>query len=144
MSQQAIFGIGTARDFFDELVVAQHDAFVGENSSPRHALLTVIVAYHMYEWIHPQKFTARGFRTQYPNEQGLARTFDLARKIANGTKHFTLKAKTCTQAGFSSGFSDGFARPLNVEYDDGTQESADAFLRKMVDFWKRQRACGAF
>ena len=144
MSHQASFGIRTARDFFNELVVPQHDAFVDENSSSRHALLTVIVAYHMYEWVHGQKFTEGDFRTRYPNEQRLAETFELARNVTNGTKHFKPKAKTHTQGGFSSGFSDGFARPLNVEYGSGTQESADVFLRKMVDFWKRQRASGAF
>ena len=40
--------------------------------------------------------------------------FELARNIANGTKHFSKKAKTQVQTGFSSGFSDGFACPLNV------------------------------
>ncbi|MDE2977545.1 MAG: hypothetical protein OXU63_08495 [Acidobacteriota bacterium] len=106
--------------------------------------MTVIVAYHMYEWVHGRKFTPPDFRIRYPNEQGLASTFDLARKITNGTKHFKPKARTHTQGGFSSGFSDAFARPLNVEYDDGTRESADMFLRKMVDFWKKQGAAGAF
>ena len=68
----------------------------------------------------------------------------MARRITNGAKHFAPRAKTHTQVGFSSDFSDEFARPLNVEYDDGTQESADVFLRKMVDFWKGQGASGAF
>lgn len=144
MSHQASFGIRRARDFLDELVVPQHDDFVADNASSRHALLTVIVAYHMYEWVHGRSFTAKDFRTQYPTEQGLAGTFDLARRITNGTKHFRPKAKTSTQVGFSSDFSDDFARPLNVEYDDGTQESADVFLRKMVGFWKRQASSGVF
>lgn len=144
MSHQASFGIRNACDFLSELVVPQHDAFVAHNSSSRHALLTVIVAYHMYEWVHGETFTVERFRTHYPNEQGLAETFDLARNITNGTKHFSPKAKTSTQTGFSSGFSDAFARPLNVEHADGTKESADQFLRKMVDFWKRQGASGAF
>ena len=144
MSHQASFGIHNARDFLHELVVPQHDAFVADNSSSRHALLTVIVAYHMYEWVHGKKFTRGRFRTQYPNEQGLAATFDLARHITNGTKHFKPRARTSTQVGFSSDFSEEFARPLNVEYDDGTPESADVFLGKMVDFWTGQGAFGAF
>lgn len=144
MSHQASFGVRTARDFFDQLVVPQHADFVRENGSSRHALLTVIVAYHMYEWVHGRKFTPRDFRTRYPNEPDQVGTFDVARKITNGTKHFKPKARTHTQGGFSSDFSDEFARPLNVEYDDGTRESADMFLRKMVDFWKKQGAAGAF
>ena len=144
MSHQASFGIHNARDFLHELVVPQHDAFVADNSSSRHALLTVIVAYHMYEWVHGKPFKTKDFRTQYPNEHGLADTFDLARHITNGTKHFKPKAKTHTQGGFSSDFIDDFARPLNVEYGDGSQESADVFLRKVVDFWERQGAAGAF
>lgn len=98
----------------------------------------------MYEWVHGKPFKAKDFRTQYPNEHGLADTFDLARHITNGTKHFKPKAKTHTQGGFSSDFSDDFARPLNVEYGDGSQESADVFLRKVVDFWERQGTAGAF
>jgi len=144
MSHQASFNIRNARDFLSELVIPQHDAFVADNASSRHALLTVIVAYHMYEWVHGQNFTEGDFRIYYPSEQGLAETFELARNITNGTKHFKPRAKTSTQTGFSSAFSDGFVRPLNVEYDDGTKESADQFLRKMVDFWKKQRASGAY
>ena len=41
-------------------------------------------------------------------------------------------------------FSDGFARPLNVEFDDGRKQSADVFLRQLVEFWVQQEKDGAF
>lgn len=68
----------------------------------------------------------------------------MARNITNGTKHFLNdKAKTSTQKGFSSAFSDGFARSLNIEYPDGTGTSADIFLRKLVEFWQGEKNCGS-
>ena len=82
----------------------------------------------------------------------MADIFELARRISNGTKHFLPKAMTSTQTGFSSGFSDAFARPLNVELPIDTEDvslskisiSVDFILSKMVKFWKRQEKRGAF
>lgn len=74
----------------------------------------------------------------------MADLFDLARKIANGTKHFSPRASTHVQGGFSSAFSDAFAMPLRVEFPDGRYELADGFLRKMVEFWEHQEQQGAF
>ena len=70
--------------------------------------------------------------------------FELARNIANGTKHFLPKSKTQIQVGFSSDFSDEFERALNVEFDDGRKESVDIFLRQMVGLWVQQEKVGAF
>ena len=134
----------TAGDFFRALVIPQYEDFVANNSSSRHALLTTILAYHMYEWVHRDKFTVSHFKSTYPQAPSLADVFELARKITNGTKHFKPKAKTRTQKGFSSGFSDEFARPLVVEFPDGIEKSADNFLCEMVDFWGVQQKNGAF
>ncbi len=141
---ESSFTIRTPRDFLHEMVIPQHEDFIGENSSSRHALLTIILVYHMYEWVHGRKFCGNHFRSTYENESGIAEMFGLARKIANGTKHFLPKAKTQVQVGFSSDFSDEFERPLNVEFDDGRKESVDIFLRKMVGFWVLQEKVGAF
>ena len=54
---------------------------------------------------------------------GMVETLKVARSNANGTKHFAPRAKTRTQAGFSSAFSDGFARPLIIERSDGREQS---------------------
>ena len=122
------------------MIIPQYKDFIGNNASSRHALLTIILVHHMFEWVHQEKFTKDRFKSTYPSENEMADIFDLARKIANGTKHFKQRERTSTytQRGHSSGFSDGFSRPLNVEFPDGSPESADIFLRKMVEFWERQ------
>lgn len=138
------FNIRTPHDFMHEMIIPQYKEFRAKNSSSRHALLTIILVYHMYEWMHCKKFCCDHFRKAYENKEEMVELFELARNIANGTKHFKPRAKTRAQVGFSSAFSDGFARPLNVEYDDGRKQSVDVFLRKIVDFWKQQEEIGAF
>ena len=140
MKHHSSFGISTAREFLRELVLPEYRAFIQRNSSIRHALLTIILAYHMYEWVHNKKYTREHFKKAHPDEQQLAEYFELAAKITNGTKHFRSKAKTRRQSGFGSGFSDAFARPLNVQFDSGREESADRFLRALVSFWERWEA----
>jgi hypothetical protein len=136
MTHTSSFDIMAADDFFRKIVIPQHKDFVANNSSSRHALLTTIVAYHMYEWVHGNKFTIEDFNSRYPQDESLANFFELARNITNGTKHFMSRAITRTQKGFSSDFSDGFTRPLVVKFPDGCEKSADKFIGKLVDFWK--------
>ena len=93
----------------------------------------------MYEWVHRKKFTEDHFNTTYPSDLQIVDRFKLARNITNGTNHFIHKASTHTQTGFSSGFSDEFVRPLNVEFPDGRKESADIFLRELVAFGQHQQ-----
>ena len=146
---ESSFDIRTPRDFLHRMILPQYEDFIGHNASTRYALLAFIVVYHMYEWVNPRKkFTKEGFQSLYPSDPDMAATFDLARGIVNGTKHFKPtgcqhRPKTHMQTGFSSAFSDGFARPLNIEAPDGTSESVDILLRKM-DFWKRQEQLGSF
>ena len=68
----------------------------------------------MYEWVHEEAFTKQGFGLSYPQDFQVGDYFEAARKICNGTKHFKLRAHTTVQSGFSSEFSDEFARPLNL------------------------------
>ncbi|MXX86895.1 MAG: hypothetical protein F4Y20_04325 [Acidobacteria bacterium] len=126
------------------MVIPQYQEFVRANSSSRHALLTFILGYHMYEWANGKRFDKEDFVSRYPNDTDLVEAFAVARGIANGTKHFKARAKTKVQTGFSSGFSDDFARPLNVTLADGTEQSADNLLRRIVEFWQRQERSGAF
>ena len=137
MRHHSSFGISTPRDFLRELVLPEYRAFTQRNSSARHALLTIILAYHMYEWVHGKKCTREHFKSAHSVEQQVAEYFELAAKITNGTKHFRSKAKTRRQVGFGSGFSDAFVRPLIVQFDSGREESADKFLRTLIDFWDR-------
>ena len=51
---------------FRIIVIPQYEDFVSNNSSSRYALLTTIVAYHMYEWAHRKKFTVGHFKSTYP------------------------------------------------------------------------------
>ena len=126
------------------MIIPQHENFRDKNSSSRHALFAIILVYHMYEWVHCAPFSIKHFRSTYKNEDGVAEMFGLAKNIANGTKHFSQKAKTQVQPGFSSGFSDGFTCPLTVEFDDGRKQPADVFLRQLVEFWVQQEKGGAF
>ncbi len=145
MTHEGSFGIASAGEFFRIVVLPQYEDFLANNSSARHALLTTIVAYHMYEWVHKRKFTAEHFCSAYPGNSALAEVFELARRISNGTKHFLADAaQTRKQSGFSSGFNEGFAKPLVIKLDDGSEKSADALLREIVDFWRHQAQAGAF
>ena len=145
MSHTSSFDIKNADEYFSQMLLPLHQDFINNNASSRHALLTTIVAYHLYEWIHNTKFTIQSFEKNYPSQKDLAHDFEMARNITNGTKHFlNHKAKTSTQKGFSSGFSDAFARPLNIEYPDGAKISADKFLRKLVQFWQSEKDNGSF
>ena len=139
MPHSASFNIRNADDFMREMIVPQYEDFLINNSSARHALLAIILVYHMYEWMHGVRFSRTHFAKHYPSEKGMADYLELAKEIANGTKHFRSKAKTQVQTGFSSAFSEGFAKPLNLEFQDGSETSADLFLRTLVEFWKRQQ-----
>jgi hypothetical protein len=138
MKHTSSFDIMTADDFFRRVLIPQYEDFTAKNSSSRHALLTTIVAYHMYEWVNGKKFTIEDFESKYPQNSALSRVFELAKNITNGTKHYRNKAKTRSQTGFSSDFDNSFARPLMVEFPDGHEKSVDKFLGEMVDFWRKQ------
>ena len=140
------FNIRTPQSFLRELVIPQYQDFVEKNASARHALLTIILVYHMYEWVHGKgnPFSVEHFKSAYPREHDIAEFFELARIITNDTKHFLCKSKTMVQTGFSQAFSDAFARPLNVVFPSGKEEPVDKFLERLVGFWKRQEHLGAF
>lgn len=144
------FSIRTPRDFLHELIIPQYEEFVRDNASSRHALLSIVLVYHMYEWVHLLPFKEKHFRHTYPDHQDVETLFKLARGIANGTKHFKPNIEshsrpiTRVHVGFSTAFSDAFSRPLNVELPDGTTASVDNLLKTLVGFWKRQGQLGSF
>lgn len=144
MNHESTFDIKTPNDFFTIVVLPQYEDFISKNSSQRHALLATLVTYHMYEWVNGIKFTIQHFQSEYANYTELSDTFEVARKIANGTKHFAPTTQTRTQVGFSSSFSDAFTRPLMIKFPDGSEKSADIFLREMINFWKEQSNNGRF
>ena len=69
------FDVRTPHDFLHEMVIPQHEDFERDNSSSRHALLAIILVYHMSEWVHPipprrvlssvSLFHAEGFGKQH-------------------------------------------------------------------------------
>ena len=65
--------------------------------------------------------------------------FDHARVMSNDLKHCKFRSKIRTQCGFSSAFSSGFARPINVKTPAG-EISMDKLLRELIEFWKRKEA----
>ena len=144
MNHTSSFNIKNAEDFFNEMVLPQYEEFLKNNSSSRYALLTTMLAYHFYEWVHKSKFQISEFEKTYPDYTHLSKYFEAARNITNGTKHFRNKSVTRIQRGFSSGFSDAFARPLIIQFPDSEEISADNFLRKLIEFWKEQQGNGVF
>ncbi|MDD9991958.1 MAG: hypothetical protein OXP75_09150 [Rhodospirillales bacterium] len=144
MRHKSSFGIHDANDFLNNMVLPQYQEFLKKNSSSRAALLTFMLVYHMYEWVHCCAFSQEHFLETYPTDKHMCVFFETARRICNGTKHFAQRADTTVQSGFSSGFSDGFARPLNVTLAGNRQESADRLLHELVQFWERQKQVGAF
>jgi hypothetical protein len=146
MMHSVSFAIQTAADYLREVVLPDYNDFLNDNSSSRNALQAIIMTHHMYAWANDGKdFRIKLFTARYPAEADLAIEFDLARHIANGTKHFSSKPVTTSAGlGFSSEFSEEFARPLNITKADGSAISADQLLQNMVSFWERQKAAGAF
>ena len=144
MTHNSSFNIRSANDFLEKMIQPQYQEFLENNASSRHALLTIILVYHMYEWVHHKPLSQPHFASTYPDDMSIYASLDMARKISNGTKHFRPRADTQVQVGFSSGFSDGFARPLNVSYPNGRKQSVDKLLREIVDFWQRHKQMGAF
>ncbi len=144
MLHESSFGIRTSDDFLHKMVIPQYEDFTADNASSRHALLTLILAYHMYEWAHGRPFTEEHFRKRYPDKVETVDLFKLAGAISNGTKHFASRAKTSTGVGYSSKYSEAYERPLNVEFPSNTAHaphsgrriSADRLLRDLVTFWK--------
>lgn len=134
------FEINNAESFFHQMVKPQYESFLVKNSSSRHALLSTILLYHLYEWVNPgEKFTIERFIKRYPDSFHLADSFEMARDITNGFKHFKVKPTTTRcQSGFSSTFSNRFVRPLIIISPSGLEISADDFLKQMFDFWNEQ------
>ncbi|PTP28162.1 hypothetical protein [Vibrio splendidus] len=140
MKKPPTFEVQSSEQFFDVIVKPQYEDFLKNNSSSRHALLTIITVYHLYEWVHGEKFTKESFKEKYPDHEDLASEFDVARHVTNGTKHcLTRGISTSTQRGFSSAFNNSFARPMSITYENGVSVSVDMFLRPLIDFWQQQK-----
>ena len=143
------FDIKTPADLFERVLLPTHQEFLANNASSRHALQATLVAYHLFDWANKKGFTDDAFHQFYPQpEYGeMPKYFQIARGLANGFKHFEAplpgkthtgaRVVTSTQTGFSSDFSEDFARPLNAE-----DVSADLLLEKLVAFWTDQHAKG--
>ena len=135
----------SARDMLHSLIIPQYEDFLRKNSSIRYAVLTVLLAYHMYEWVHRvRRFTKEHFDDNYTGEDNMVELFEIAREISNDLKHCKFETNIRTQTGFSSGFSDGFARPIIVKTPQGQEISMDKLLRALVEFWKRREQLGDF
>jgi hypothetical protein len=146
----AVFEITTARHFLQKLHDEQSDFANSQSQSSRHALNAVITAYHLHEWVWEARNArqdlqqawpykcAKQFRQDHLNH--LCPHIDVARTLANGTKHVRLK----------NGVSTGKRRPvfqpnvfqpnvfdvghLWVEHN-GKRERADFFISELVNFW---------
>ncbi|QYY34646.1 hypothetical protein [Ruficoccus sp. ZRK36] len=133
----SLLGIRNAIDFYDQLAFPAYQDFLSRNGCPRHALVAIILAYHMYEWAHQEAFDKGKFLERYPKHGCEAQCLEYARLLANGSKHFNPKVKVETrkQNGFSSAFSDAYQRPLIVIIDHGKEISFDTILSTVMGFW---------
>jgi hypothetical protein len=146
------FDIKTPADLFELVLLPTYRDFLANNASSRHALQATLVAYHLFDWVNKKGFTDEEFPHFYPEPEHaeMLKYFQIARALANGFKHFEsplprpgqvrtgARVVTHTQTGFSSDFSEDFARPLNAE-----DVSVDHLLQKLVAFWTDQHAKGA-
>ena len=134
------FQVVDAESFFYIMVKPQYEQFLANNACLKSALLTTMLTYHMYEWVNPkEKFTIDRFIERYPEDKEVASLLEMARDITNGLKHFKVKPTTTrSQSGFSSAFSNAFARPLIIVSSLGKEISTDQFLEQMVSFCKNK------
>lgn len=138
MTHSASFGIQSPREYLQELIIPQYEEFISNPLSPRLALLTIFLLYHMYEWVHHHRYSVRHFRRVYPDDLDLIPYFLLAEKITNGSKHFRSKVKTRRKGGFSREFSEEFdLAALMAELDCRREVTADTLIEQLVDFWQR-------
>jgi hypothetical protein len=113
----------------------------------RHAILSVICTYHLYDWFHGgEKFTLSHFDQHHPDQTAVRDMFEIARKVANGSKHFESKITSRVDQSFSPASSPAFAQEaypaLLIQKDDGTELHVHDLLVTLMEFWERQRANG--
>lgn len=152
---QASFDITTPTQFYDLVVIPQYQLF--RRSYPhaalpsalksRHAILSIICAFHLYDWFHHgRKFYEAHFDLHHPGQTAVRDMFELARRVANGSKHFESRIGSRVDQSFSPEFSREFAQKaypaLLIVKDDGAEVHAHDLLAVLMEFWKSQRASG--
>jgi hypothetical protein len=151
----ASFDVTTPAHFYDLVVRPQYRLFCRSYPraiSPsaqksRHAILSIICTYHLYDWFHQgEKFTQAHFDMHHPGQAAVREMFELARKVANGSKHFTSRIASRVDQSFSAEFSPEFAQEaypaLLIVNDDGTEVHVNDLLSVLIGFWKSQRQSG--
>jgi hypothetical protein len=152
---QASFGVTTPTQFYDLVVRPQYRLFKRSYpyaASPsaqqsRHAILSIICTYHMYDWFHGgDKFSRTHFDRHHRGQTAVRDMFEIARKVANGSKHFESRIASRVDASFSPAFSPAFAQEaypaLLIGKDDGTELHVRDLLASLIGFWESQRAAG--
>ena len=135
---EVLFTLSSAEEYFNKLVAPSYEDFLAKNSDVRAALSTTIFGYHLYEKKFLKEFKRKEFEKNPPSKVLDVEILDLAREITNSTKHTDVRIVTVVQSGFSSAFSNAFARPLNIELADGSKVSMDEFLERLVMSWKEE------
>ena len=150
---RASFDVQTAANFYDMLVKPQYRLFKRSQAKAakpselksRHAILSIICTYHLYEWVHNgDTFSLSAFN----GPQKVGEMFDIARQLTNGSKHFKSSPLTRVEKSFTSEFSLEFAQEaypaLLVTKNDGTEIQVTEILDTLMSFWEAERAAGRF
>ena len=152
---QASFEVTTPAQFYDLVVRPQYRLFrrsYPHAASPltqksRHAILSIICTFHLYDWFHGgEKFSLTHFDRHHPGQTAVRDMFELARRTANGSKHFESSIGSRVDQSFSPEFSPEFAQKaypaLLIVKGDGTEVHVHDLLAALMGFWKSQRASG--
>lgn len=131
------FPIENSSDFWNEVAAPAAHKFRAENSSLPLGLAATIFLFHLFEKHYGEKFL-KGNSTNASRFSSLTEdNFELARKVANSSKHLKINIQTLRQGGFSSAFSDDFARPLNI-IDGDRRKSLDQLVSALYTHWENE------
>ncbi|GEO42152.1 hypothetical protein SAE02_63000 [Skermanella aerolata] len=161
MTFHGTFEIATPEEYFEKIVLRTYlETKEPQNKCSSAAfLIATTFAYHFIDWRYSSKKSEKkddGIGMIKRVLDGIATNeeidyFDVARQIANGTKHFKRsdgapnddRAKTAVVNPFSDEFTDEFGPTLLIDITrsdgSGTEKvTARDFLEKLLIFWRGQ------
>ncbi len=81
MNHESTFDVKTPDDFFKIVILPQYEDFISKNSSQRHALLVILVTYHMYERVNGKNLQLQASKANIPIIQAFRIHLKLLEKL---------------------------------------------------------------